>query len=309
VAQPYTLLLGFSYSLDPDGAPGSYNRAISAAMQQWLSNHDSAGVLVAAQWEIVDALGEHYNGPPPFAVPPPAFTTEDIADADALIHLLKNPATPAARHLADTLCDLLQRVGYAPAADGQEKIRILDQVNLTTERLAIYLNRLLDQTTFYTAFQGNVELHHLLRPAFGALGFEKRELPTGNAPLLPLQKKRINRLIIEAIVADEKILRRGSYLSTQGVLDRVLLQFQDKLGQIGKVQIFGFPAHSPLCRRLSIESLWKQGCFIDPQNVIDVSCQDPSQWHTLPWDANTAQIWCKSLQNWLDYVKLWHKQF
>ena len=90
-------------------------------------------------------------------------------------------------------------------------------------------------------------------------------------------------------------------MSTHGVLERVLTHFKDKLSQIENVYIFGFPAHTPRCRRQIIEALWKAGRYIDPQNDINACFMDRENWGKLPWDINTAQIWCRSLQNWLEY--------
>ena len=296
----YTLLLGFSYSLAPDGSPGSYNNEIASKLLDWVSNYSGPQdhLLLAAQWETVDALSKVYSGPLPFAVSPPSFEGKGILDADEFIRLIKKGETIGSRNLRDKLSELLTQVGYAN--DQQDNHIIFDQAALNSERLAIYLNRLLDDATFYQQFQMNVELHDLIRPDLGAVGFEVRQLPSGQENLLPFQTKRVNRLIIEAIIPSN-ILKRGSYLSTHGVLEQVLTHFQDKLSQIEYVYVFGFPAHSPRCRRQTVEALWQAERYIDPTNVIDACFTHRKNWGQLPWDTNTAQIWCRSKQNWDDY--------
>jgi hypothetical protein len=301
MASQYTLLVGFSYSLEPDGSPGSYNNEIASKMLDWVSGYSGAQdhLLLAAQWEIVDALSTVYNGPLPFAAPPPSFEGDDILDANGFIRLIKKGETDGTRNLRDELSELLMQVGYEYTQG--DNTTIFDYASLNSERLAIYLNRLLDRNTFYQQFQTNVELHDMIRPDLGPVGLEERKIPAGQENLLPFQTRRINRLIIEALIPDRNILKRGTYLSTHGVLERVLTHFKDKVSQIKKVYVFGFPAHSPRCRRQTIEALWKARRYIDPENVINACFTDREDWSELPWDKNTAQIWCRSLQNWLDY--------
>lgn len=107
-----------------------------------------------------------------------------------------------------------------------------------------------------------------------------------------------------SIIPKEGILKRGTYLSTHGILERVLIHFQDKLSRIGQVKVFGFPAHSPRCRRQTIESFWNAGRNIDPNNVINVRYTDQSNWGILPWCKDTAQIWRRSPENWWDYEQM-----
>jgi hypothetical protein len=147
-----------------------------------------------------------------------------------------------------------------------------------------------------------VELHDLHRKPLGALGFEARQMPLGDAPLLPFQTIRVNRLIIEAVIPYEEVLQRSAYLSTDDVLRCVLDHFKDKLNRIQHVCVFGFPVHSPRCCRQTIESFWRVGrTDIGAQNVEDVRAVPRDRWEALPWDSTTAQIWCRSLRNLLDY--------
>jgi hypothetical protein len=138
---PYTLLLGFSCSLAPDGSPGSYNKDIAAAMCQWIAQRGGIGddVLLAAQWEIVDALKSQHDDVLPFAVKPPTFKPSDVINANRLVSLLRARETEGARELSKLLCVSLRRVGYESHDDAE----LLDRAGLNAERLVMYLNGLL----------------------------------------------------------------------------------------------------------------------------------------------------------------------
>lgn len=147
-----------------------------------------------------------------------------------------------------------------------------------------------------------MELHDLHRTPLGALGFEARQMPLSDSPLFPFQTIRVNRLIIEAVIPYEDVLKRGTYLSTDGVLDQVLERFKEEVTSIRHVCVFGFPGHSPRCCRQTIESFWRVGRRdIGTQGVEDVRAVPRNDWKALPWDSTTAQIWCRNLRNWLDY--------
>jgi hypothetical protein len=257
---------------------------------------------VAAQWEIVDALEAQgtWAGELPFVVPPPAFAPSDILDVNRLVGFLRAPDTQAARELSRLIADKLREVGYGPG-DG-DAAKVFDLAGLNAARLAMYLNRLLPDQKMYQKFRPNVELHDLHRTGLGALGFEARQMPIGEGSLLRYQAQRVNRLIIEAVIPYEDVLKRGTYLSTDGVLDQVLEKFKDKLARIERVCVFGFPAHTPRCCRQTIESFWRAGrTEIGAHHVQDVRWADKEKWESLPWDGKTAQIWCRNLRNWLDY--------
>ena len=236
----YTLLLGFSYSLAPDGSPGSYNQDIAAAVCQWIDKRKDGDdeVLLAAQWEIVDALTSQNPGLQPVAVPPPVFTASDILDANRLVGLLQAGETAGARKLAQLLLASLNQVGQD--SHGDDDAKIFSRAGLNAGRLAMYLNGLLSDPTMYQSFSPNVELHDLHRTPLGALGFEARQMPSVDGPLFPFQTIRVNRLIIEAVIPYEDVLKRGSYLGTDGVLDQVLDRFKDELTSIRRVCVFGF---------------------------------------------------------------------
>jgi hypothetical protein len=300
---PQTLLLGFSFSMDPDGSPGSYNEAIADAMRERIAKY-SVGVnaLLAAQWEIVDALANrHPDDKQPFedktftfVAEPPKFKASDVLDAAHLVRLLREPKTDGARKLSEQLCECLRQVGHRPDSDA----RLLERAHLDGTRLAAYLNRLLSDSEMYKKFHSKVELHNLHRKDKGALGFEARQMPSSKGKLLKFQTMRVNRFIIEAVIPDERVLRRSTYLNTQGVLDNTLDHFKDKVQRITKVCVFGFPAHSPHCRRLTIESFWNKGISLKPQDVEDVPAGEPL------WNPKTAQMWCRSCGTHEDYCNM-----
>lgn len=61
-----TLLVGFAYSLMPDGSPGSYNQKIAKSMKEDMvmvnRKPEGEGPWVGMQWEIFDALEEEWQG-------------------------------------------------------------------------------------------------------------------------------------------------------------------------------------------------------------------------------------------------------
>lgn len=304
----YTLLLGFSYSRDPDGSPGSYNKDIATAMRQWIAERGGVGndLLLAAQWEIVDALtSQSQDVHRFFSINPPTFAASDVLDANRLVRLLLDGETAGARELSKLLCASLRRVGY----EADDNAGLFDCAGLNAERLAIYLNGLLSDRTMYRGFRPNVELHDLHPKDKGALGFEARQMPLVDTPLLKFQTIHVNRLIIEAVIPDEYVLKRSTYLNTQDVLGHVLDHFKDKLTSIQHVCVFGFSAHSPRCRRQTIESFWKVGKMdIGAQNVEEFRPVHPDYWESLQWDRTTAQIWCRSLRNHRDYEAMWRRR-
>ncbi len=63
--------------------------------------------------------------------------------------------------------------------------------------------------------------------------------------------------------------------------------------------VYGHPEHSPRCRRQLIEAAWAAGWNLEPDRVYDVNKRQ--KW---PWDPTTAQMWCRSKQNWDDYERM-----
>jgi len=252
------------------------------------------------QWEIYDAIVEHDESdsfkaaqliPKSHIAAPPNFEPAEIKNLSAFVDLLKSGPTKAARELYDQLetqgCNL-----SSPMLDAT--------------KLALDLNRLLDDQSSFRRYHSTVELYDFHRIQLGAIGTEKRTLPEINAypkGLRELQAKRINRLIIESVCPDGSVLKRGEYLSTQGVLNLLLSQVKQDGREIQYVFVYGHPQHSPRCRNQTIQSLKTHGWALPESYVYDV--HEGQDW---PWDLTTAQVWCRSLENWQDYERMGKKR-
>jgi hypothetical protein len=275
------LLIGFAFSLMPDGEPGSYNEKLAAHLSNLLEDHHSAkGELpqVALQWEIADALetlhpdltDEITNQNKLLIVTPPAFLASDIEEGlfdDALID-------GELEH-----CKTLQHY-----LDG------ISVVSLTGR-----LNRLLDDAKFYEKFSG-LELANLVRPSLGDLFTEDRSLPLQDHyphGLRRYQRIRVNRLIIESVVDEPEILKRGRYLSTTGVIDSVLDHCLNHDQEINNISVVAHPHHSPRCVEQTTQAL--------AARKLDISVRGEMQDVGFSWDSSSAQVWCRSLSNWNQY--------
>ncbi|MCP4124983.1 MAG: hypothetical protein GY751_24845 [Bacteroidetes bacterium] len=295
-----TLLLGFSYSLTPDGSPGSDNEIIARSIRAALRKTAQHGTLpwTGVQWEIFDAIADHDQTdtfqvasliPESRVAAPPRFDADEIAFED-FTQLLLVGATKACRML-------------------REKLSVLGCTNLASadldvEKLSDHLNQLQDDRNDFRAYDGMLELHDLHRMDRGSVGTEKRTLPQGHAypnGLRRFQSHRVNRLIIEAICPNRKILKGGKYLSTKGVLDILLPQVTQDRAEIEYVLVYGNPRHSPRCKWQTEENLSGRGLAVSA--VYDI--HEGQDW---PWDPSTAQVWCRSLDNWTDHENMVKKR-
>ena len=294
------LLIGFAFSLNPDGGPGKYNRAIAKRMQCDIESgkYDAS---VGMQWEIYDALVDlcqEVGAPLPASLAstslvatPPPFTPDDVIDPDAFINFLYSDDRSPQSTLRDHLEDIAQSIGY----ENLQAIRVLNDT-IKREILAAQLNASLQNRQLYKSFVGAVKLESLSRKGQRRDWGEKRVMPVPNEytdGLRRFQTLRVNRLIIEAIVPDSR-LRRGGYLSTRGVLDQVIGEIGRSGRDLGTVRVYGHPAHSPRCRRQFLEYVWNRGWLLTPQQVV---IDDMEEF----WDPETAQDWCKSRQAWDEY--------
>ena len=252
------------------------------------------------QWEIYDAMVKHDEWdsfkaapliPKSHVAAPAKFEPDEIRNPAAFVDLLKSGATKAARELHDQLktlgCDL-----FDPTLDAA--------------RLTSYLNGLLEDRSSFRRYDGTLEFHDLHRIQLGAIGTEKRTLPQSGAypnGLREFQAKRVNRLIVESICPDDSILKRGEYLSTQGVLNLLLPKVKQDGREIKCVFVYGHPQHSPRCRNQTIQSLKAHGWTLLESGVYGI--HEGQDW---PWDSTTAQVWCRSLENWQDYERAGKKQ-
>ena len=132
------------------------------------------------------------------------------------------------------------------------------------------------------------------RPELGFLGLEKRRLPhKADYPdgLYPYQAMRVNRLIMETILTPQ-ILKRGKYLGLMGVLRQIFAEIDAEY--FDAVWVYGHPVHQDWCLRLS------QAFLAEKEVELKGANQDDS----INWDAQTSQVWCKSLENWERYISI-----
>jgi len=293
------LLIGFSYTLWADGSPGLCNRQIAREIKESLRLClPDVKPCLAVQWEIFDALEEMNDDIfkvsefSPIVAEPPRFEPAEIKDATAFVDALNKGSPPAVRILRQEL----------EAAPGW----MLTQKAPDSDNMANMLNFILDDRRFYEPFERPLDLYDLdrsaQRPELGLLGLEKRKIPKARDypnGLRRFQAQRINRLIVEAIVPD-RILTRGIYLNVKQVVQHVLRQTADR--PVGHVFIFGHPRHRDWCRKMTIQTLSAQR----PQVVEDrVHFGGTGVWNAQDlWDADSAQVWCRSEENWEAYTRV-----
>ena len=276
------LFIGFSYAIREDGSPGNCNREIARRISQELVD---ATPFVVLQWEIFDALSEALV-PEPEIVAPPAFEAAQILDLPDILRRLREGSRAAERILG----------------------RHLSSADTDESTLAQSLNAMLEDRRLYESFVGFVELNDLRRwsdppksrPKLEFLGLEKRRLPDpAEYPhgLRRFQARRVNRLIIEAILP-ERVLARGEYLGVGGVIEYGLRKVA--VSDIGRVVVFGHPHHQEWCRSQTLAGLRARGW---PGADEDVALGGPGPWSPESlWDVRSAQVWCRTEENWNAYV-------
>ncbi|MDG1206610.1 MAG: hypothetical protein P8N51_14670 [Pseudomonadales bacterium] len=288
------LIVGFSFSLRPDGSAGSYNALLAEHLLGQIQKHEAAfGEIpyVAVQWEIADALfalssqwfKKLESEKKVFVVEPPKFTDDDI-DAAGL-QLFFESKIPLASQ-SDT------RRTY--------DVRLVERFSASVADRSIRqgLNDLLRQSRFYEYFKG-LELFDLTRPALGAFFTEFRQLPLSKdypQGLNGYHRIRVNRLIIERIIDNPKLLKSGQYLSTAGVIDAVFEHCYSQNLALKDISVIAHPLHAPRC----IEQA--RSFFAARDQAPRVQCEFLDA--TFPWDPSSAQVWCRSLSNWQVYEKV-----
>jgi hypothetical protein len=318
------ILIGFSFTLRPDGSPGRCNEVIARRMyDRWMSSLDDNKPIMAVQWEIYDAL-EELGAPVEMLFPdetlvakPPAFTRKDIGSRMKLIELLAAPGAPAGRLLLEELNrdPLWQRI---PKAGGP---------GVSVDDLVEVLNCVLESRTFYQPFRNLLDLHDLHRPTKGLVGLEKREIPRsgplGAQRLGRFQTMRINRLIIEEIIPEvtslvvgpnessttfvhgpyecrNTVLSRGQYLNVEGVARGLLTTFSQQAAGLLDIKVYGHPEHRRWCESQTSKIATELNLKI---GQIALAEEDP--WSEGDkWDEHSAQIWCRSSENWSYYQAL-----
>ena len=287
---PSDLIIAFSFSLMPDGAPGSYNVAIAKHLVAVLESGQAAledMPVVALQWEIADALfelcprlsEELTKQKRLIVVKPPCFQKEGIQQ------------------------DLFEKWLNAEQVENFEEVNYKQVfktcLNFATGELIVEkLNSLLDDGSFYEMFKG-LRLTNLVRPKLGDLFTEARVLPNRKDypnGLNVHQRIRINRLVIERIVEDEVIVPRGEYLSTSGVIESVFDYCRANNYLIKSVNVIAHPLHSPRCIAQSNQILDVKRFSLQARDVV--------MRKTPTWDASGAQVWCRSQANWEEYERV-----
>ena len=268
-------LFGFSFSLQPDGAAGRYNKWIADNLANYC-RVESAPQGLAVQWEIADALIEHHpalyralSARELLVVTPPVFRKEQI---DAKLIQAELESSESRWHQ-----NLKAHIDESKGSSVVEK-----------------LNHILSDAHFYKDFEG-LRLVNLTRPNLGDLFTEYRSLPDpAHYPkgLGFYQRIRVNRLIIEAILEDEDALTRGEYLSTAGVLEAALDNYELSSGT--EILVQAHPLHGPRCVTQITGML----------NKLNIDCPVIfTNNSSVEWDPSSAQVWCQSLPNWQAYER------
>ena len=275
------LIVGFSFSLMPDGAPGSYNVALAKHLAQQLELQRKSEIelpLVALQWEIADAL-EALNpkivlalrdSHKFFVVTPPLFQANEVNE-ELLAGFLEHTKSKHGETLSNSISN-------------QPGIGVLEK-----------LNGLLSSDQFYENFSDH-ELSNLTRPRLGSLFTEFRMLPNLEEypfGLRTYQRIRVNRLIVESVIDDGRVLKRGQYLSTVGVIAAVCEFCGANNIVLKDAGLLAHPLHLPRCIEQSIQ--------VFDERDLDVSVTGVSPNETPQWDETGAQVWCQSLTNWTSY--------
>lgn len=282
------LIIAFSFSLMPDGAPGSYNIALAKHLAQTLELRQTTLAVmpvVALQWEIADALSDLYPR-----------LTDKLMKLERLI-VVKPPQFLKEGVRQDLFEKWLHAVESVDnSGTGKYKLVLQTCLECVTGGLIVEkLNSLLDDDKFYQKFEG-LQLNSLVRPKLGDLFTEARMLPNPKYyphGLKTHQKIRVNRLIIEAVVDDDAIVQRGQYLSTSGVIESVFEDCFAKDLLVESVSVIGHPLHSPRCLAQSNQILSAKNINLLAQEIV---------MGELPvWDNSGAQVWCRSQANWEEY--------
>ena len=268
------LVIGFAFSLMPDGSAGPHNLKLAEWLFQDMKDaRISVSSGLALQWEIAEAIeGLSSNALEPWrelgnllVIAPPRFAPGDVNGAKLRGHLAVS-SLPFAKTL----------LAHLPES-GQDIEKRLDE--------------LLNEPKFYRSFIG-LELENLEHPKLGPLATEERVMPgLKDYPdgLAQYQRIRVNRLIMEAIIQDRQILSDGAYLSTQGVIQAALQKFPGS--SLDRIQVVAHPAHSPRCD-------WQLRHWLNDQNLdrsIVIKSGNMENW---PWYDTVAQHWCRSPEAW-----------
>ena len=95
---------------------------------------------------------------------------------------------------------------------------------------------------------------------------------------------------------DKEVLKRGQYLSTGGVVEQVCEDCKRRGQVFQDVQVIAHPLHLPRCIKQSQQTFISQG--------LNVNVSEAGLFTIPPWDDTGAQVWCRSLSNWLQYEEI-----
>lgn len=331
------LVLGFAYSLTPDGAPGLYNHILA---QSIINDWAGRAAWIGVQWEIKDAMDDPRLGTEWYSQLRSAQPTTNIllrrlgslrtrpgqtkvhtvapfdpiqakitgghdgldwrAFRELLLDSMRPAGDPAVSKLAEAIVNLARKSVF-----GNSSQEILCKSISDAQQLAIYLNQLIRANSdlhrqMYVEGVQMLELSGRQREHFGPVGFERRELPPPDARIGTYQAHRVNRLSIDAICRDRDILPEPVYLSTKGVLER-LFQQMDGRPNFDRIFIYASPVHSGRCERQFLEFAESKGWSVPLSHVTKMySATDmaPCGWI---WESRTAQVWCRSKAAWDAY--------
>ena len=305
-----TLMIGFSFSMETDGSFGKYNDWIAHKMLTDIQAGKEPP-WVAIQWEIYDALESaapdvaariplsHVSAPPPFTMKdvgaPAELKKWLVADYDGTwpggaLH-------KALKRASDSL--------FRPRNDGDEEVR---------GWLVAALNGFLGDDECWRQCAG-VQLRGLVRTVGGRLWMEERVIPRPDSKLGRFQRRRVNRLLVDAL-CPPGLVSPMSYVSTQTVLDDLLGLAWAEGQRLDRVRVYGDPVHVDRCAKQFLRAAW-QRCWPLRQGDVSVvmvrraddtgpdtwSVEARADWELDPanWRPETAQEWCRNLANWNAY--------
>lgn len=275
IAKPATAVLGFAFGLTPDGRPGKSNEDMAEVIKDLLGVKEG-WTRVYVQWEIADALKDEYDVnqiPPDNVVWPPQFTPAEIRDPVQLAVKLYYSRDTLVAHVYNGLPQKARRaiVDFASSPGNDDALPWL------TDMLVYGLNELLHDAKFHRKMPQGLGLPQLKRD----LATEVRQLPPPEDELGQGQAIRVNRFILESLFPTE--LAPGKYLSTAGVLDKVMGKL--KGARIENVILIANPGHMFRCYELVEEAAFDEGMNL---GIYVADCTK------VCYDPDSAQSWTQS---------------
>lgn len=262
-------LTGFSFSLNPDGSSGSYNRALA----RHILSLDLTNTGLYLQWEIAEALREE--------------DLKAFSQLKSRMQIVSPPLFP------DTEIDFKDLNGLERTNHHLTTLKNL-VTNTDGQDLRESINKLLQDANLFKQFQG-LELKHLVREELGPLFTELRILPNPEdypTGLGSYQCIRVNRLILSAIVNNSSLIKTLPYITTLDVIEETLISMTNHA--VNHIGIVAHPLHAPRCQQLLDAAIAQKGL---KQTTYRESIETPS------WDQSSAQVWCQSEANFLAYEK------